>query len=349
MQRKIKIFLLLTVLAVVWSGCDNDENVISGLDIVSATVDFQATGGEGVIRLQAAGEITVQIDETDWCSIKDIESSQITFDVKENYGVTSRNTSLTVHCGTASKTFHINQAGAVFGYLGNEWLLRTSNEAAELPFTLYASFDVKVEIPEEAKSWLSFLKEDDLRQGKFIVKENTSGAMRAANINVASGGRTVRYQVIQYDVDDMVGIWAGQFRDMESFYALENVDIQKQADGTYTLSNIFTDMPFVLRGYVAENCLAFPAGQNTGIDRGLYYFFQLVDTDANFVSSPSETITLGPIMQDDGRFLLAFGGVKDTDPLAFILRTYEDENMEIPYDSPFATTIFYYINCFLYK
>lgn len=350
MQRKFKICLLLAALAVVWSGCDSDEDDISSLDVISATVDFQATGGEGIIRLQTTGEeITVQADKTDWCSVKEVGASQVTFDVKENYGITSRNTTLTVYCGAVSKTFHINQAGAVLGYLDNEWILRTSNDAAELPFTLYASFDIKVEIPAEAKSWLSFSKDDDARQGKFIVKENTSGGMRAANINVVSGERSVRYQVIQYDVDDMLGLWNGQFNDLEAAYALENVDIQKQADGTYTLSNILTDAPCVLRGYASENCLAFPAGQNTGFDSGLYFFFQLVDADGYFVSSPSQTISLGPVMQSDGSYVLAFGGVKDTDPLAFALRMYEDENMEIPYESLFVPTVYYYINCILYK
>lgn len=348
MQRKFELFLLLTIL-VIWSGCKNDEDVIPGLDVISATVDFQATGGEGIIRLRSTGEITVEADEIDWCSVKEVGTSQVTFNIKENYDVTSRNTSLTIYCGTTSKTFHISQAGAVFGYLDNEWLFRTSNKAAELLFTLYASFDIKVEIPVEAQDWLSFSNEDNARQGKFIVKENASGLMRAANVNIVSGGRSVRYQVIQYDIDDMLGIWKGQFSDMQSTYALVNVDIQKQADDTYTLSNIFTDMPCVLQGYAAENCLAFPAGQNTGFDSGLYFFFQLVDTNGDFISTPSETITLGPVMQNDGNYVLAFGGVKDTDPLAFVLRMYEDENMETPYESPFVTTTLYYVNCMLYR
>lgn len=349
MERKMKIFLLLAVLAVVWSGCDKDENAFSELDVISATINFQATGGEGIIKLQSTSGVTVQTDETDWCSVKEIGASQITFSIKENYGIASRNTSLTIYSGTASETFHISQAGAVFGFLNDEWMLRTSNDATEIPFTLYGSFDCKVEIPVEHQEWLSFAWEKDARKGKFIVKENTSGAMRATNVNVVSGNRSIRYQVIQYDVDDMLGIWQGQFNDRESDYALEDVDIQKSADGTYTLANILTNAPFVLRAYASGNCLAFPAGQNIGSDSGLYFFFQLVNTNADFVSNSSETITLGPVMQADGSFVLAFGGIKETDPLAFVLRAYEDDNMEQPYESSFMQTTFYYVHCILYK
>lgn len=349
MTNKINIYLLLGVLAIIWSGCDKDENSVPGLEVISATVNFQATGGEGVIELRSAGEVTVQADDTDWCSVKEVEASRITFGVKENYGIVGRNMSLTVRCGTASETLYISQAGAVFGYLNDEWILRTSNEAAEIPFTLYGSLDFEVKIPTACQSWLSFVWDKDVRKGKFIVGKNVSGSMRGTDISVVSGKRSVRYQVIQYDMDNMLGTWQGQFSDMEADYALTDVDIRKDADGTYTVSNMLTGSPFVLHAYASGNCLAFPAGQNTGSDGGLYFFFELVDAKGNFVSNPSQAITLGPVMQADGSFILAFGGVKEADPLAFVLRAYEDENMENLYESLFMQTTFYYIHCALYK
>ena len=87
-------------------------------------------------------------------------------------------------------------------------MLRTDNKAATLPIKLQSSFDYTIDIPAEAQEWLSF--EQNAKGINFKVKENTSGKMRGAIVNVAAKDRSASYQVIQYDVD-------GAYRNMARY------------------------------------------------------------------------------------------------------------------------------------
>lgn len=343
-MRKLFNIFVFALGIITSTGCNDTEDAGALFNVVTSHTNFQAPGGKGYVQLQTTGNITAGIS-ADWCVLKEVNSGRVEFEVKENVGYSGRNALLTISNGLEDKTFTINQSGAVFAYEKNEWMLRTSNEAASLPVKLYGSFDCVVDIPQEARSWLSYQQDADGRGGRFIVKENTSGKMRGVNVDVISGDRTTSYQVIQYDIDEMIGTWQGQFTDLQSNYALPDVLIEKLADGTYTLSNLLTELPYKLKAKAADNCLTFAAGQHLGLfDEDLYLSFQLIDSNYYYVKDPTSTITLGPVLLSDGRFILAFAGIKETDPYGFVFRLYEDETLET-----FNSNLLILVNCFFYK
>lgn len=343
MKKLFNIFLVaLGIITAI--GCNDTEDLGTEFNVIAANTNFQAPGGNGYIQLQTTGNIAVDIS-TDWCVLKGVNSSKVEFEVKENVGYSGRNALLTISNGLEHKTFTINQSGAVFVYGKDEWMLRTSNKAASLPIKLYGSFDCEVNIPQEARSWLSYQPDTDGKGGKFIVEENTLGKIRGTNVEVISGDRTASYQVIQYDLDEFIGIWQGQFTDMQSNYALPDVQIEKTRDGAYTLSNILTRLPYKLKAKTADNCFIFEAGQNLGqFNDDLYLSFQLIDSNFYYVKDPSSTISLGPVLLSDGSFILAFAGIKETDPYGFVFRLYDDEALEA-----FNSNLLIFVNCFLYK
>ena len=189
-------------------------------------------------------------------------------------------------------------------------MLRTDNKAATLPIKLQSSFDYVIDIPAEAQSWLSF--EQNAKGINFKVKENTSGKMRGATVNVTAKDRSTSYQVIQYDVDELIGTWQGMFSDGQMNYGLKDITIEKLENGTYQLSNMLTGLPYKLKAKAIDNCLAFGAGQNLGVfEDNLYLSFEILSSDLYYVKDPSVTISLGPVMLTDGTFVFAFSGIKE--------------------------------------
>lgn len=341
-MRKLFNLLLFMLCTIVITGCNEAESVEATLEIIAANTNFQARGGKGTIELRSTGNITADID-ADWCILKEVNTNSVMFEVKENTAYSGRNALLTISNGAEKKVFNINQSGAVFIFGKDEWMIRTSNKAASLPIKLHSSFDCTIDIPKEAQGWLSF--EPNANGGNFIVKENTSGSMRGAIVKVTSKDRSTTYQVIQYDVEDLIGTWQGVFSDSQMNYGLKDVIIEKSDDGTYSLSNILTDLPYQIKAKVVDNCLAFEAGQNLGtFADGLYLSFEIINSDLYYIKDPSTTISLGPVMLTDGSIILAFSGIKEDDPLAFVFRLYRDKELSI-----FEDNLLVFINCMLFK
>ena len=253
-MRKFFNIFLFVLCTIAIAGCNDTESSESKLEIKAVNTNFQAPGGRGYIQLQSTGNITADVD-ADWCVLKEVNPNEVVFEVKENTGYSGRNALLTISNGVEKKAFNINQSGAVFIFGKDEWMLRTDNKAATLPIKLQSSFDYTIDIPAEAQEWLSF--EQNAKGINFKVKENTSGKMRGAIVNVAAKDRSASYQVIQYDVDELTGTWQGMFSDGQMNYGLKDVIIEKQEDGTYLLSNILTGLPYKLKAKAIDNCLAF--------------------------------------------------------------------------------------------
>lgn len=349
MRQTFSIYVILVCIAFLY-GCSNDEDTISGLDIVSVKLDFPAQGGEGYIQFQSLGEDAVVKLNEDWCMIKETTADKIILQVAGNYDYIGRNAILTVTTGLDEKSFNINQAGAVFAHNEDEWLIRASNSAGRFPLSLYGSYECIVDIPVEAQEWLSFEPSTDDKGGTFVVKENTSGTWRATNVHVTSGDRFTDYQIIQYDLNElMLGSWNMLFTDVNLGSAqFPEVEIAKNADGTYTLSNLVPGSPYTLKATAVDNCLSFPAGQLVGSFTDevgtAFVAFRLISADMMFVSDPNVSISLGPVYSADGTLMLTFGRVRSNDPIAFTLSLYEDEALTV-----YSDELLTFLNCMMYK
>ena len=339
-------FLSLFIINPYYSAFTQNKEIFEyGIAYMSVCVFMQIPNMVHIVIqkiLQATGNITADVN-ADWCVLKEVNPNEVVFEVKENTGYSGRNALLTISNGIEKKAFNINQSGAVFIFGKDEWMLRTDNKAATLPIKLQSSFDYVIDIPAEAQSWLSF--EQNAKGINFKVKENTSGKMRGAIVNVTAKDRSTSYQVIQYDVDELIGTWQGMFSDGQMNYGLKDVTIEKLGNGTYQLSNMLTGLPYKLKAKAVDNCLALEAGQNLGVfENNSYLSFEILSSDLYYVKDPSVTISLGPVMLTDGTFVFAFSGIKESDPFGFVFRVYEDAKLQKVIDN-----LSIFINCILFK
>lgn len=327
-------------------GCDDKDYTapVSTLQVVEASLNIQATGGDASVDFLTDKVVTAEL-ESDWCLLKEVNKNKILLRVLPNYGYSSRTAQLKVSDGTESKNFTINQEGAVLIYEEDEWILRATDATTELPIKLYGSFDCMVNIPEQAKSWLSFERDTNGKGGKFIVAENTTGEIRGAIVRVVSGERQMAYQVLQSDIDNYLGTWNGQFNDGTRVYTPSGVTITKDTDGNYVVSNLFSSLGFnfTIKGYAVGNEIVFEAGQYLGTDGTNYYGFSVISADSRFIEDSSGTISLGPVMLKNGSVAIGFIGIKETDPIGFGLMAYMDEYMDEAYSYKAI------LDCVLYK
>lgn len=328
------------------TGCDDNDYKapVSTLQVVETSLNIKAAGGEASVDFLTDRIVTAEL-ESDWCLLKEVKKNKILLRVLPNYGYSSRTAQLKVSDGNESKNFTINQEGAILVYDEDDWILRATNMPTELPVKLYGSFDCAVNIPEQAKSWLSFEKDAEGKGGKFVVTENTTGDIRGAIVRVVSGERQMTYQILQSEIDDYLGTWNGQFNDGARIYTSPGVTITKDEEDNYVLSNLFSGLgfDFTIKGYAVGNEIVFEAGQYLGTDGINYYGFSVISADGRFIEDSSGTISLGPVMLNDGSVAIGFIGIKETDPMGFSLMAYMDEYMDEAYSYKAI------LNCVLYK
>lgn len=345
-MKTIEKILCAFLCLVMIIGCDNEEYKVpvSTLQVVEASLNIKATGGEASVEFLTDGIVTAEL-ESDWCLLKEVNKNKILLHVLPNYGYSSRTAQLKVSDGNDSKDFTINQEGAVLAYEEDDWILRATNAATELPIKLYGSFDCVVNIPEQAKSWLSFEKDTEGKGGRFVVTENTSGNIRGAIVRVVSGERQVTYQVLQSEVDNYLGTWNGQFNDGARVYTPSGVTITKDNEGNYLLSNLFSSLGFnfTIKGRAVGSEIVFEAGQYLGTDGSSYYGLSVISAEGRFIEDSSGTISLGPVILRNGRVAIGFIGIKETDPMGMSLMAYMDEYMDEAYSYKAI------LDCVLYK
>lgn len=339
------LFMAICLIAI--TGCNKDEDTIaSDLIILKAQTNMDAQGGEGYVEICSTQQITAKFTEGDWCTIKEISNDKVTFTVNANYGYSGRAAQLVIDNGISNQKLTVTQAGAIFIFEDNKWIQRVTNEAAILPVKQYGSFPCIVSIPEEAKSWLSYKEDTNGKGGKFSLTKNTSGNIRASVVTVTCGDRSFDYQILQYEVDDFLGKWNGQFTpNLQTYYRLQDVVINKEEENIYSVSNLLTGQPYILKGTVENNTLIFEAGQYLGKMNDLLYLGLGVIDNQGYFKEEGYKIGLGPAIMQDGTIALVFDDTLGNYPsIGFAFLGYLDEYLDEYYAS-IAT----FANCILYK
>lgn len=238
------------------------------------------------------------------------------------------------------------QSGAVFVFEDNKWIQRVTNDATTLHVKQYGSFPCIVNIPEEARNWLSYKEDDNGKGGTFTITPNTSNSIRAAKVTVTNGNRNFEYQILQYEVDDMLGTWNGQYtEDFQTYYSLKNVTITKEENGTYSVANLVNNQPYILRGEAENNALIFEAGQYLGKMYDMFYLGLAIQDTWGEMHEFDYKLGLGPVILADGTIGLMFDDTIGEYPsIAFYFIAYIDEFLDEAYGAAYI-----FANCLLYK
>lgn len=300
-------------------GCSSDENVLSALKIVKADVNVKAAGGEASVEFRSALPVEVKVG-AEWCKVTEQTETLVKFSVEANKGFPGRSTQIIFSDGVENQELTLVQEGAVFIYNEMEQVQRVANEGASLPVEFYGSFPCEVTIAEADKSWLSYIPAEDGRGVSFIVKKNTTGSMRGSVVKVTCGGRFYTYAVMQYDAENLVGTYKGQYISLldQQTYGLSHVVISgPDASGIYMIDGLIEgETGCAIKAVYRDNMFSVSAGQKLKTLRApLDIHFGLMDMGARSSWDSNHTAGLVPVFLESGGMGLAFqdnGGMPNT-------------------------------------
>lgn len=338
-------------------GCSSDDTILPTLTIIKSDVNVKAIGGDAVIQLQSTSQVQATSD-VDWCKVVEANSERVNLTVEPNTGYSGRSAQIIITDGSNTQQVTLLQDGAILIYNKAEQIQYTGNKAANLPIEISSSFPIQVTIPEKDKEWLSFEVSEDGKSGIFHVQANETGAIRGCETVVSSGNRQLIYQVLQYDIENLLGNdWQGIFQSGEQNFHLRSITITNSTteEGVYIISGIFPigSYDYKLKATYQGNGFSLSAGQYLGD----YLVQNIIPADAYFCiidqnSLPNWTddysIGVTPLLLQDGTLVLAFldnGGVPGGTATGFTITAFRGA----PSYVSFVTHIQTYYNCFFYK
>ncbi|WP_294469708.1 BACON domain-containing protein [uncultured Bacteroides sp.] len=206
-MKKI-IYILWAVSCVMMTACSEDDSIveITSLNIVESVVDFDATGGEGFLKVENGSNEMNVTSNTDWCVIKDVTSDKVTFVVDQNNDIVSRSALIKLEFDGQSKQVAITQAGGVSEYESGVYK-RFGNDAFNADISVTSTLPITVSISDDAKDWLNY-KAIEGGFG-FSGSANDTGDIRWAKVTITSGKTSSYYYFMQYDVDNLLGNYIG--------------------------------------------------------------------------------------------------------------------------------------------
>ena len=264
MKKLLNIFIL--TLCMLIAGCDNDDSSVSVLKVIQSDVTFKAAGGTGSIRIEATGDVTAVAD-ADWCTIKETSHEMVTFDVKENYDFPGRSAQIIIRNEANTQRVTVTQQGAIIIYNENDLQQATGNEKSSLIIALKGSFPFKINIPEDAKEWLSYELVDEGIQ--FNFEKNTTNTVRGTSVEITNGVRTAVYVLMQYDAENLLGSWVASFNRIwqkDSATGKGPASIKEsEENGTYVISLPNSSLfPMTLEATYTDHGFKIASGQYQG-------------------------------------------------------------------------------------
>lgn len=304
MIMKQILYTLLALFCIGMTACDNDDSVIeaTSLDIIESTVDFEAIGGEGFIKVENGSAEMKVLSDAEWCSIKNVTNDKITFDVALNESMATRSAIVKMEIAGKSKQVCITQVGVVSQYETNIFYAYSDNVAITKTINFSSTLPISVTVSDDAKTWLSYVN----AEGGFVFTgtANDTGSARMGKATIKAGRISIDYYFLQYDIDDLCGVWNVSYSDGEAA-ATDIITIVKgtNANGLKIrmqglgYSNITADYQ--------NGSIKIPCGQAMGKQGSYSIFFGAIDSASNYGLVASITCQLTPYLNKDKEWGLA--------------------------------------------
>lgn len=219
-MKKI-VYILWALLPIIVIACDNDDSVseIASLTIVESTVDFQASGGEGYIKVENGSDGMEATSSVGWCKIVNATSDKITFTIAQNNDIMTRAAVVVVKQSGQAKQVCITQAGILSQYDKSSYY-RFTNVAFTKKINFTSTAAISVTVDEGARSWLTY----EITEGGYVFKGsgNETGKARVGKATIVSGPNSVDYYFIQYDVEGLLGKYIGAAQVASNYLTISN-------------------------------------------------------------------------------------------------------------------------------
>lgn len=327
------LFMMGTLLFA--SGCSDEGKEISYLPTVElsgANLLFTALGGSQILTATSQSPIKVTV-QSDWCRVTKIDGNKITIEVDENINAEGRNARVLVSDGTSDVYAVVMQEGFYLNYDSSNTIIRMAKNGETVSKEFSGPLPIKIEVPENAQSWLTVTQKDD---GLSFVATPNQNAPRGTRVVITSGPKKIEYEVLQYDLSELTSSVMAhiQLHWLDKDIPLKiktSIKQSKNNSWNIDLSGIFSlvgiEHSLLLPAVYNENTGVFriAAGQNLGLapkDFGDGIYISTALLGGGYYSwSTSVSVDLVTTLQDDGKIVLSMqdNGSYDNPLEAFML------------------------------
>lgn len=209
MKKIFNILLGVVGMFAIVACSDDTENPYahdSLINIVESNVRFMPRESSGVIRFQAAGDVTVT-SNSQWCkAVLDADSVKVTVD--QNITVNGRSTTIVLRCGADSTVVPVTQLGVVL-QLGDAGIASETDNASFAYISYRTNVDLEI---VSSPDWATASLAGDSLCVDFAA--NTTGHLRSGYIKLKSDGFEDSVKVVQADFDkDVAGTYKLYYTD----------------------------------------------------------------------------------------------------------------------------------------
>lgn len=232
-MKRIFNLILCALCVISYTSCNDDEGIeytqVSPIKIISRDVNFPASASQGSIVVDAPGEFTVSTTDQGWCTTS-VSGSTIQVNVEENLGLESRNSMLTIRCGTDTTSIAIIQSGVIFDLSAGSQIL-LGDEAKTYSYDIKCNTKLTLTSSED---WITVNVEED--QLHITLTENNTGHVRRGSIAYKAGTNEDQIIVTQYEFEkDIAGEYMLLFTNATTG-ALQYLDATlSKAGNTYSI------------------------------------------------------------------------------------------------------------------
>lgn len=286
MKRLLNI-ILCALCVISYTSCNDDEGIeytqVSPIKIISRDVNFPASASQGSIVVDAPGEFTISKTDQGWCTAT-ISGSTIQVSVEENLGLESRNSMLTIRCGSDTTSIAITQAGIIFDLSSGTQIL-LGDEAKTYSYDIKCNTELTL---TPTVDWISVKVEED--QMHITLTENNTGHVRRGGIAYKAGANEDQIIVTQYDFEkDIAGEYMLLFTNSETG-ARQYLDATLSKTGnTYSIELTALGFSIPVTYNQASGDLIVKAGQYIGDYASYKVHTMLWDTAAGKVTWSTST------------------------------------------------------------
>lgn len=215
----IAVFILCVLLV----GCENDNNapVEQTLKIVETTAKFDAFGGTGTMKVEAASAVSAKSDES-WCKVNVVDNT-INVTTEVNNTLMGRTAIITITSGTESIQAPVYQTGDSFESNLRDYAFRAQGSSHS--FTLKTTRQYEITKPE----WVSYKVEGNT----IVFTATATDTDRSAKVTVICGKKEVVTAL--FSQINLAGTFTIAYTNNDKRLTGKGV-IQKKDDGTYAIA-----------------------------------------------------------------------------------------------------------------
>lgn len=232
-MRYIKYTILLAILAVWTAGCEKDSGINipeARIKVTEANIVFDTYGGEGYIKVEAAGTITAESDQ-DWC-VPNITNKTIHLTVAPNKTMGGRTAIITIRSAGESTTVTALQTNAVLFVKDFDRTISFLSEGSTVKSAIASSYPVTL---ASKPDWIVYSIQNDT-----LSITASAGGPRKGTIVVTSEGREITYAVNQVSYAGFLGEWEMKYTN-PSTSKEETATVlftEKEKDESFTLGQL---------------------------------------------------------------------------------------------------------------